>query len=138
MIDVRVQAADFEPGSHVGRLGDLRRAAVAAFVRRAEAGDEVAEIRIDHHSALARAELARIAAEAEQRWPLAGIILIHRHGLVGPCGRVLFAGVAASDAEAAASACAWLVEAVRARAPFFRKERLADGSERWFEPGTSN
>jgi molybdopterin synthase catalytic subunit len=137
MIDVRVQAGDFEPGRQVGRLGDLRRAAVAAFVGRAEAADEVAEILIDHHSALARAELARIAAEAEARWPLAGIVLIHRHGRVEPCGRVLFAGVAASDAEAAASACAWLVKAVRTRAPFWRKDRLADGGERWFRPGTA-
>ena len=138
MIDVRVQAGDFEPGRQVGRLGDLRRAAVAAFVGRAQAGDDVAEIRNDQHSALARADLARIAAEAEARWPLAGIILIHRHGLVEPCGRVLFAGVAASDAEAAASACAWLVGAVRTRAPFWRRDRLAGGGERWFEPGQSD
>lgn len=131
MIDVRVQSGDFDPGRQLARLGELKKAAVASFVGRLEAGNEVRELRIDHHAVLARAELQRIAEEAGQLWPLAGVILIHRHGRIAPGGRALFAGVAAGDADGAAEACAWLVAEVRARAPFWRKEILADGTERW-------
>lgn len=131
MIDVRVQAADFDPGRQLGRLGDLRRKAAASFVGRLDAGDEVSEILVDHHPALARAELARIAGEADDRWPLAGIILIHRHGRLRPGDRLLFAGAAAADVAAAEQACAFLVDAARTRAPFWRKDLRADGTGRW-------
>ncbi len=131
MIDVRVQAADFDPGRQLARLGDLKKRAVASFTGILEAGDDVTEIVIDHYAPLARLALAGIAKEAEGRWPLAGIILIHRHGRLAPCDRLLFAGVAASDPEAAREACAFLVEGLRTRAPFWRKDVLADGKAVW-------
>jgi molybdopterin synthase catalytic subunit len=131
VIDVRVQGGDFDPGRQLARLGDLRRTAVASFVGRLEAEEAVTEILIDHVPTLARAELARIAAEAEQSWPLAGIILIHRHGRLRPGDRILFAGAAAADVEAAGEACAFLVAAMRTRPPFWRKDVLADGTGRW-------
>lgn len=134
-VDARVQAGDFDPGRQLARLGELRKAAVASFVGRVEAGDEVEEIWIDHHAALARPELLAIGEEALARWPLAGAILIHRHGRLRPCDRVLFAAAGASSVEAAEQACAWLVAQARARAPFWRKDILVDGTHRWFEPG---
>jgi len=134
VIDARVQAADFEAGRQLARLGELRKAAVASFVGRVEAVADVAEIWIDHHAALAKAELLAIGDEALRRWPLAGLILIHRHGRLNPCDRVLFAATAASDIDAAEQACAWVVAQTRARGPFWRKEILADGSARWFVP----
>jgi molybdopterin synthase catalytic subunit len=134
MIDIRVQSADFDPGRQLARLGELRKAALASFVGRIEAGEEVAEIRVDHHAGMARPELQRIADEAGALWSLAGIILIHRHGRLAPCDLALFVGVAASDADQAAAACAWLVAQIRARAPFWRKDLLADGTVRWHAP----
>ena len=131
MIDARVQAGEFDPGRQLARLGELKTAAVAAFVGRVEAAEDVVGIFVDHHAVLARRQLARIAGEAEARWPLAGIVLIHRHGRLEPGARVLFAGVAASDVAAAEAACAWLVAQTRARAPFWRKDLLADGGGRW-------
>lgn len=131
MIDVRIQAAEFDPGRQLKRLEELGNAAVAAVVATADAGEEVAELWIDHYPALARSELARIAAEAEARWPLPGIILIHRHGRVMPGARLAFAAVASPDADAALHACGFLLDALRTRAPFWRREVLADGSRRW-------
>ena len=131
MIDVRVQGGDFDPGRQLARLGDLRRKAVASFVGRLEADGDVTEILVDHYPPLARVELGRIADEAGQRWPLAGIILIHRHGRLRPGDRILFAGAAAAEIEAAGDACAFLVAAMRARLPFWRKDMLADGSGHW-------
>ena len=131
MIDVRIQSAAFDAGRQLARLGDLKKAAVASFVGRLEAADDVTAIQIDHHPALARAELSRIAAEAEARWPLGGLVLIHRHGRLEPCDAVIFAGVAASDIADAEAACVFLVDEVRRGAPFWRKDLRADGSGDW-------
>lgn len=130
MIDVRVQAVDFDPGRHLARLGEIGRAAVASFTGIATVGDEVEALHIDHYPALAKATLARMAAEAELRWTLGGVILIHRHGKVAPAGRIAFAGVAAASQADALAAVGFLTEAL-GRAPFWRKELLTGGASRW-------
>jgi molybdopterin synthase catalytic subunit len=135
VVDARVQAGDFEPGRQFARLGELRKAAVASFIGRAEAGDEVEEIWIDHHAGLARTELLAIGEEALARWRLDGVILIHRQGRLDPGDRVMFVAAAAASVDGVEQACAWLVEQVRARAPFWRKDLLSDGTHRWFDPG---
>lgn len=134
VVDARVQAADFDPGRQLARLGELRKTAVASFVGRVETGDEVAEVWIDHHALLARSELLAVGEAALARWPLAGAILIHRHGRLRPSDRVLFVAAAASSVDAAEQACAWMVARVRRHAPFWRKDVLVDGTARWFEP----
>ncbi len=134
VIDARVQAGDFDPGRQLARLGELRKTAVACFVGRVEAGEEVEQVWVDHHAAMARPELLAIGEEALARWPLAGLILIHRHGRLKPSDRVLLAAVAAGSVEAAGPACAWLVGEMRSRAPFWRKDIFADGTSRWFAP----
>jgi molybdopterin synthase catalytic subunit len=131
VIDVRVQASVFDPGRQLARLEELGAGPVAAFSAAAQAPADVAALFIDHHPPLARNELARIAAEAEERWSLAGAILIHRHGRIAPGERLAFAAVAAATAETALAACTFLAEALRSHAPFWRKEMLVDGSERW-------
>ena len=133
MIDVRAQAADFEPGLQLARLEALGKGAVASLIAMVETKEGVSKIVVEQYAAMAKAELGRIAAEAEARWPLAGIILIHRHGTLAPGDRILFVGVAAADREAATEALSFLSEAVRERAPFWRKEKLPDGAWRWTE-----
>lgn len=134
MIDIRIQSGDFDAGAQLERLAELRVAGVSGFVARLEATEDVEEIWIDHHAQLARTELSRIADEAVARWPLAGIILMHRQGRLDPGEQALFAGIAASDPLAANGACGWIVDQVRCRAPFWRKEILANGTERWWRP----
>lgn len=131
MIDIRIQAADFDPGRQLARLEALHAAGVASVTGLLEAAPDVTGIHVDHYPALARAELARIASEAQAQWPLAGLILIHRHGRLDPGERFLFAGTAAPDRAHALEACAFLLDAARNRAPFWRKDLLADGSGRW-------
>lgn len=133
-VDARVQSADFDPGRQLARLGELKKLAAASFVGRLEAGDEVEEIWIDHIAALARPELVAIGEEALARWPLSGAILVHRHGRLRPCDRVLLVAVTASAIGAATAACEWMVAEIGRRAPFWRKDILVDGTARWFEP----
>jgi molybdopterin synthase catalytic subunit len=115
MIDVRIQGADFDPGRQLVRLEELGAAAIASFTALADA-----DILVDHYPALARNELARIASEAEARWPLTGLILLHRFGRLVPGERLAFAAVAAEGIDAAQEACAFLTSALRTRAPFWR------------------
>lgn len=131
MIDVRIQSGDFHPGHHLQRLADQSGAAVAIFTGLLSAGEEVAEIAVEHYAALAKLELARFAGEAMECWPLSGVILIHRHGRFKPGERIMFAGASSTDPKAAIEACAFLVDALRGRAPFWRKEMLSAGGSRW-------
>lgn len=131
VIDVRIQAADFDPGRQLERLGELNQAAVASYTGLVEPAPELETVLVEHYPALARAELGRLADDAEARWSLAGVVLIHRHGRFAPGDRLAFAAVAAGDAESALAACAFLAEGLRTRAPFWRKELLAGGSSRW-------
>ena len=134
MIDIRIQAADFDPGHQLGRLEALGRTAVSGFVGTVEAEDDVERVVIEHYPVLAKNVLGRIAEEAERKWPIAGIILIHRHGRFARGDHLAFVAAAASDPVAALEACTFLVEGLRGRAPFWRKEFAGDGTGRWVEP----
>ena len=131
MIDIRIQGGDFEPGRQIERLQSLAAGSVASLTVSVQADPEIDEIFVDHYPALARNVLARIAAEAEASFGLAGIILIHRHGRLAPGDRIAFATAAAAAPAAALDACRHLVEALASRGPFWRRETLVDGSSRW-------
>lgn len=131
MIDARAQAADFDPGRHLARLAELGLPAIASFTASADAGGDIEAIVVEHHAPLSKNELGGIAADAAARWRLGGVILIHRHGRLQAGERLAFAAVAAEEHQAAVEACAWLAEALRTRAPFWRKDVGPDGVERW-------
>jgi molybdopterin synthase catalytic subunit len=131
MIDVRIQSTLIDAGKQGKRLAELGKAGVASFAALLEADEEVSEIFIDHYPALAKTVLNSIAADAAERFGLAGTIIIHRHGRMKAGEAALFVGVAASDRRAAIEALSFIAEEIRTRAPFWKQERLADGSSRW-------
>lgn len=130
MIDVRVQGADFDPGRQIDRLGELGFIGVVGLTMHI-GGEGLSEALVEHYAAMSRDQLTRIGEEAAERWELGGVILIHRFGRLNPGDRLLFAGAAAADPRGALEACGWLVDAVRKRAPFWRKDMFADGTSRW-------
>jgi molybdopterin synthase catalytic subunit len=134
VIDIRIQSGAFDGGRQLTRLAELQPAAVAGLVVYATAGAGVSAIVLDHYAAMAKLELSRVAEEAMARWPLKGIILIHRHGRLDLGEPLLFAGVAAEESCEASESCAFLAVAVRRRAPFWRREILASGGSRWARP----
>ncbi|PSJ40793.1 molybdenum cofactor biosynthesis protein MoaE [Allosphingosinicella deserti] len=131
MIDARIQAGDFEPGRQLQRLEELGAGAIASMTIVLRAAADVREVQIDHYPALARNVLARIAAEAETRFGLSGIILIHRHGLLAPGDRIALAAATSADPKAALDGCAFLSESLGKTAPFWRKDVKEDGSAVW-------
>jgi len=73
-------------------------------------------------------------AEAMARWPLSGVIVIHRHGRLVPGDRIVFVGTASSHRAAALDGCAFLIDWAKTKAPLWKQELFADGTARWVEP----
>jgi molybdopterin synthase catalytic subunit len=78
---------------------------------------------------MAEAEIGRIAAEAVQRWPLQGLTVIHRHGKIRPGENIVLVVAASAHRQAAFEAANFLMDYLKSRAPFWKKEHRVDGSE---------
>lgn len=132
-VAIRVGEADFDPAAELAVLEALGGGAVASFtgIVRGEGG--LASLRLDHYPAMTDAQIGRIVAEARARWPLLGVRVIHRVGLLRPGERIVFVGTASSHRAAALESCAFLIDWLKTAAPFWKQESLVDGARRWVE-----
>lgn len=128
---VRIQAEDFDLAAEVAKLtaGRTDVGAVVTFTGlcRDEAG-RLAALELEHYPGMAEAEIARIAAEATQRWPLQGLCAIHRYGRLRPGDNIVLVAAAATHRQAAFEAASFVMDFLKSRAPFWKKEHRADGS----------
>lgn len=129
---VRIQAADFDATAEIALL-TRGRADVGAVVTfsglcRDEAGS-LAALELEHYPGMAEAEITRIADEAIKRWPLAGITAIHRFGKIKPGENIVLVIAASKHRQAAFDAANFLMDYLKSRAPFWKKEHHVDGSE---------
>jgi molybdopterin synthase catalytic subunit len=129
---VRIQAQDFDVAAEIARLTQGRAdiGAVVSFsgLCRDEQGT-LSALELEHYPGMAEAEIARIAAEAVQRWPLQGLTAIHRHGKIAPGENIVLVVAASAHRQAAFEAANFLMDYLKSRAPFWKKEHRADGSE---------
>lgn len=134
---VRVQAADFDVGAEYAALTTGRHdiGGVGCFVGvvRDNADRRLAALTLEHYPAMTTAALARIAAEAERRWSLIGCTVIHRHGRLEPGANIVLVLAASSHRQDALSATAFLIDWLKTKAPFWKKEEFADGLSNWVE-----
>ena len=133
MIHCSIGEADFDTGHWIGRLEALGGGAVASFTGIVRGEDELIGMRLDHYPAMTQAQVARIVDEARERWPLLGVVVIHRVGELQPGDRIVFVGTASSHRAAALESCAFLIDWLKTSAPFWKKETFADGREKWVE-----
>ncbi|GGG34941.1 molybdenum cofactor biosynthesis protein MoaE [Chelatococcus composti] len=138
MADIRVQAADFDVAAEVAAVqaGAQDVGAVVTFtgVCRSDGG-RLAALELEHYPGMAEEEIARVAAEAERRWPLKGLCVIHRFGLIRPGENIVLVVTASAHRQAAFEAASFLMDYLKTRAPFWKKEHLADGtSGGWVAP----
>ena len=128
---VRIQREDFDLGAEVAALarGDANIGAVVSFTGlcRDENG-RLAALELEHYPGMAEAEIARVAAEAAARWPLSGLLAIHRFGLIRPGEQIVLVIAASSHRREAFEAADFLMDYLKTRAPFWKREHLADGS----------
>jgi molybdopterin synthase catalytic subunit len=88
---------------------------------------------LEHYPGMTERAMARIAAEAERRWALLGCTLIHRVGPLHPGDNIVLVLAAATHRQPALDATAFLIDWLKTRAPFWKKERFTDGAETWVD-----
>ncbi len=139
---VRVQAGDFDVAAEISALTAGRKdiGAVVTFsgLCRDEAG-RLAALEIEHYPGMAEVEIARIAREAVERWPLTGLTAVHRCGMIVPGEDIVLVVAASAHRQAAFEAASFLMDYLKSRAPFWKKEHRADGSSgEWVEAKASD
>jgi molybdopterin synthase catalytic subunit len=129
---VRVQAEPFDAAREAQILTEGRTdiGAVVTFsgVCRDEGG-RLKALELEHYPGMAEAEIARIARQAGRRWPLSGLRVIHRYGRIAPGEPIVLVVAASVHRQDAFEAASFLMDYLKTRAPFWKKEWGTDGSE---------
>lgn len=128
---VRVQADPFDAGAELNRFSDGRTdaGAIVSFtgVVRDTDGD-LLEMQIEHYPAMTETAIARIVAEATARWSLLDALVIHRYGALAPGTPIMMVATASAHRVAAFEAADFLMDYLKSRAPFWKKEVTRDGA----------
>ena len=128
---VRIQAQDFDVAAETAALlgSEQDLGAVVSFTGycRGEEG-RLSALELEHYPGMAEAELQRISSETESRWDLGGLTVIHRFGLIRPGEQIVLVLTASTHRRAAFEAAEFLMDYLKTRAPFWKREHLADGS----------
>jgi len=140
---VRVQQDDFDVGAEVAALkgNDTGIGAIVTFTGtvRGQAGDAgLSTLDLEHYPGMTEAELVRVEAEALARWPLNGTLIIHRYGKLAAGENIVLVVAASAHRRAAFEAAAFLMDYLKTRAPFWKKEAGSDGEGRWVDARESD
>jgi molybdopterin synthase catalytic subunit len=127
-IDIRIGTEDFDIAAEVERLRGSDIGAIVTFsgICRDEDG-RLAALELEHFPGMAEAEIRRIAEEAATRWPVMAITVIHRHGKIAPGENIVLVVTASSHRQAAFEAASFLMDFLKTRAPFWKKEHKRGG-----------
>ncbi|WP_247268800.1 MULTISPECIES: molybdopterin synthase catalytic subunit MoaE [Pseudomonas] len=139
---VRVQYKSFDVGQLTADLHarNPRVGAVVNFigyVRDLNIGQSVSELFLEHYPGMTEKALERIADEARERWPLLGVEIVHRVGALAVSEPIVFVGVSSKHRHMAFEACAFIMDVLKTRAPFWKRESTAQGSH-WVEARESD
>jgi len=132
---VSVQEEDFDVGTLARELSAGRTdiGAVATFVGLVRgASDGVEEMTLEHYPGMTEKALTDIIEEAEGRWPIMSAIVIHRIGALQPGEQIVYVGVATGHRGEAFAACEFIMDYLKTRAPFWKKEKTPEGA-RWVD-----
>jgi molybdopterin synthase catalytic subunit len=139
---VRVQTADFDIGAEIARLreGDRSVGAIASFigtVRNVNDASTITGLTLEHYPGMTESALEEIVAEARSRFDIRDALVIHRVGALAPGDQIVLVAVTSAHRGTAFEACEFVMDWLKTRAPFWKKERLPDG-ERWVEARASD
>ena len=148
-MSVSIQEADFDTGAEIAALSAGREdvGAVASFVGLVRAdkasgisaleGGAVREMTLEHYPGMTEKALEAIVAEARRRWALFGVRVIHRVGRLLPGDRIVLVAVASAHRGEAFAACEFIMDYLKTRAPFWKREATADGAH-WVDARDSD
>ena len=136
-MSIRVQSAPFDPGAELNAVhaGDLGVGAVVSFVGYVRDINQDASIEalfLEHCPGMTEKALAKIRDEAMQRWPLIDAHILHRVGSLSLAEPIVFVATSSMHREAAFAACEFIMDYLKTRAPFWKKEQTSSGSH-WVE-----
>jgi molybdopterin synthase catalytic subunit len=138
---IRVQDVPFDPwkevDAYISEIYDIsgKYGGVAVFVghmRDFNQGSDVAEMTLEHYPGMTERHLEKIAREAMNRWPLLDVLVIHRVGRIRPNEPIVLVAAWSAHRDDAFSGARFLIDELKTRAPFWKKEQLGSG-ERWVE-----
>lgn len=153
---IRVQGESFDPGAelnalHAANAGVGAVVGFCGYVRDFNGGRDVSGMFLEHFPGMTEKALGKIAEEAAERWPLLRLEIVHRIGRLEPGEPIVFVGTASTHRNAAFEACAFVMDYLKTRAPFWKKEDTPDGprwvegrasdgaaAERWVDGGTKS
>jgi molybdopterin synthase catalytic subunit len=132
-VTIRIQEADFDIAQEISALtkGRTDIGAVVTFsgiCRGAEGGEPIAALTLEHYPGMAEAEIARHAETAASRWPLTGVTVIHRVGRIKPGESIVMVVTSSAHRHAAFEAAEFLMDYLKAHAPFWKREEGAAGT----------
>lgn len=138
---ITVQTENFSVGEQYQWLAECDSdGAVVTFtgkVRNHNLGDSVAALTLEHYPGMTEKALKNITEEARGRWPLQRVSVIHRVGTLQPGEEIVFVGVTSAHRNAAFEAAEFIMDYLKTKAPFWKKEALPE-SERWVEAKESD
>ena len=142
MARARVQTGDFDVGLELealtrGRTDVGGLASFVGLVRDANDGQAVKGRTLEHYPGMTERALEEICAQAAARWDLIDMVVIHRVGALVPGDRIVMVGVASGHRGEAFAACEFIMDYLKTRAPFWKKESTPAG-ERWVEARASD
>ena len=139
---ILVQRADFSLGEEYERLATRHdTGAIVTFVgkvRDFNQGEEVKGLSLEHYPGMTEKALTDIVTEARGRWPLQECTLIHRIGDLLLGDQIVLVAVSSAHRDAAFEACHFIMDFLKTRAPFWKKELTAEGVQRWVEAKQSD
>lgn len=130
-VTVRVQREDFDIAAEIARLTEGRSDAGALVTFSGLCRDEsgtLAALELEHYPGMAEVQIMSIAEEAVSRWRLCGLTAIHRVGRLAPGENIVLVAAASAHRQPAFEAAAFVMDYLKSRAPFWKKQHLADGS----------
>lgn len=141
-MSVRVQTEDFDIGAEISgmRRGNPAIGAIASFVgvvRDVNEGDIVADMTLEHYPGMTEKAIEDIIAQARGRWNVIDSLVVHRVGRLMPTEQIVLVIVASSHRGDAFAACEFIMDYLKTRAPFWKKESTQEGG-RWVEARTSD
>ena len=132
MARILVQDAAFDLAAETALLtaGRVDVGGVASFLGVCRGDDGLTALVLEHYPGMTERAMTRIAEQAEARWPLTGCTVIHRVGRMLPGDPIVLVLTASAHRAAALESCAFLIDWLKTRAPFWKREEFADGTER--------
>ena len=134
---VRIQTEDFDAGAEMAKMrrGNPAIGAIASFVgvvRDVNEGDSVSRMTLEHYPGMTEKSIEEIVGQARGRWNVIDALVVHRVGTLAPTEQIVLVVVSSAHRGDAFAACEFIMDYLKTRAPFWKKEQTTEGS-RWVD-----